>query len=146
MINVVENEIRKVCEESITMAEAASKMGIHFNTFKRYAVKFGCYDPNQGGKGLKKTQNPSGKIPLNDILDGKHPQYQTFKLKKRLLEEGLLLNKCSCCGLMEWLGNPISIELDHIDGNRNNHSLSNLRMLCPNCHSQTPTFGSKKRN
>lgn len=47
---------------------------------------------------------------------------------------------CSKCQLKEWLGEPLTVQLDHIDGNRNNCSLINLRWLCPNCHSQTETY------
>ena len=45
------------CNESLSMSEAASKLNMHFNTFKKYAQQFGCYKPNQGGKG--KTKNIS---------------------------------------------------------------------------------------
>lgn len=102
---------------------------MHFNTF---------------GKGMTKKDNGS-KIPLNEILDGKHPQYQTFKLKNRLISFGLKKNKCEMCGLDSWNGKILNCELDHIDGNRSNHLLSNLRMLCPNCHSQTETYRSKNK-
>jgi 5-methylcytosine-specific restriction endonuclease McrA len=48
------------------------------------------------------------------------------------------------CGIAKWLGKKISLELDHIDGNSKNNIESNLRLLCPNCHSQTPTWRKKK--
>jgi 5-methylcytosine-specific restriction endonuclease McrA len=137
-------EFIKVCQESDTMAKAAATLGLHFNTFKRKAVKLGCYEPNQAGKGVTKKDN-GNKIPLKEILEGKHPYYQTNKLRKRLISEGYKTGECEICHITEWNGQPITIELDHIDGNRNNHSLENLKMLCPNCHSQTPTFRGKKR-
>lgn len=52
-------------------------------------------------------------------------------------------NKCSSCGNEKWMGKPIPIELDHIDGNYKNNKLKNLRLLCPNCHAQTPTYKGK---
>jgi 5-methylcytosine-specific restriction endonuclease McrA len=64
-------------------------------------------------------------------------------VRRRLLSEGLLLNECSICGLQEWLGQPIAMHIDHINGVRDDHRLENLRMLCPNCHSQTPTYGGR---
>ena len=54
--------------------------------------------------------------------------------------------KCECCGLSEWLGQPINLEVHHVDGNRSNNDLSNLQLLCPNCHSYTPTFTRKNQN
>ena len=53
---------------------------------------------------------------------------------------GILESKCNNCGISEWLGVPISLELDHINGIGYDHRLENLRMLCPNCHSQTDTY------
>ena len=52
--------------------------------------------------------------------------------------------KCIVCNITEWMGNSIVLELDHIDGDSSNNNLINLRLLCPNCHSQTPTY--KNRN
>jgi hypothetical protein len=49
-------------------------------------------------------------------------------------------NRCEACGLSEWQGKPIPIELDHIDGNSDNNSEGNLRLICPNCHAQTETY------
>jgi len=54
-------------------------------------------------------------------------------------------NQCSECKITEWNGKPIILELDHIDGNHENNSLLNLTILCPNCHSQTPTYKGRNR-
>lgn len=52
--------------------------------------------------------------------------------------------KCECCGLPPvWNGQKLSLHLDHIDGNSDNNLPSNVRLMCPNCHSQTDTYGSK---
>lgn len=133
----------EVCESSNSMMAACTELQLHFNTFKKYAVEFGCYKPNQGGKGLKKSK--SNRIKTQDILEGKYPQYQTFKLKRRLINEGYFEDKCMKCG---WAGKRSGekftpCELHHKDGNRFNHSLDNLELLCPNCHSLTPTFRAK---
>jgi len=133
----------RVCEESRSACQAASRLGMHFNTFKRYALKFGCYCPNQGLKGHRKNSGPR-KIPLDSILNGEHPQYQTNKLKKRLIKEGIKNNVCEVCGLLGYWNNaPLIMELNHINGNKYNHDLDNLQTICPNCHSQTETFRGK---
>lgn len=55
--------------------------------------------------------------------------------------------KCVSCNIAEWNNKPISLHLDHIDGNSDNNIPSNIRLLCPNCHSQTETFcGRNKKN
>jgi len=51
---------------------------------------------------------------------------------------------CECCGISEWNGNSITLEVDHIDGQSTNNDVNNLRLICPNCHSQTDTY--KNRN
>lgn len=64
-------------------------------------------------------------------------------LKKRLIKEGYKENKCEICGITEWMGKPLILQLDHINGNHSDNRLNNLRILCPNCHSQTETWGNK---
>ena len=141
---VSEEEFIKVCEESDSMAKAAAKLKMHFNTFKKRAVELGCYNTNQSGKGMSKKFGGK-KIPLNEILEGKYPSYQTYKLKIRLLKEGYKENRCDECGIEDWNGKPLTMELDHIDGDRTNHKEKNLRMLCPNCHAQTETYRAKNK-
>jgi 5-methylcytosine-specific restriction endonuclease McrA len=133
--------IIEVAKKAKTMSEAAATLHMHFNTFKRHALRLNVYVPNQSGKGIRKKSGT--KIPLCDILEGKHPSYQSNKLRIRLIEEGIKLHKCEACGLREWQGKHISLELDHINGKRTDHTLSNLRVLCPNCHSQTSTYRGK---
>lgn len=143
-MKVEENVIIDAVKSSLTMASACAKTDLHYNTFIRYAKKLGIYNPNMGGKGTSKPKKEGdGKIPLKEILEGKHPQYQTFKLKKRLYQEGIKHNICELCNIDNWLGKILECELDHIDGNSRNHRLINLRVLCPNCHSQTDTFRAK---
>ncbi len=90
------------------------------------------------GKKLPK-RNPIETYLVEDRL------VQSNNLKKRLIDEGLKEHKCENCGITEWNGQPTPIELDHIDGNRYNNTLQNLRILCPNCHAQTETYRGKNK-
>lgn len=143
---ITDEAIINAAYSSPNMAEAAAQLKLHFNTFKRRAKLLNVYKANQGNKGVSKPKAEGrGKISLEEILSGLHPQYQTFKLKLRLFECGLKNNKCDECKLDHWNGKTIQCELDHIDGDRTNHRLENLRILCPNCHSQTDTFRAKNK-
>lgn len=66
-------------------------------------------------------------------------------LKRRLLAEGLKKNRCELCGLTEWLGEPLSMALHHVNGDGRDNRLENLQLLCPNCHSQTDNFAGRGR-
>ena len=85
-------------------------------------------------------------ISLEKILVKNSTYKNTARLKGRLLDAGLLKNRCYECSLPPtWNGKRLSLHLDHIDGDRSNNLISNLRILCPNCHSQTKTYAGKKK-
>ena len=79
-------------------------------------------------------------MPLSEALTSPSPYMNIAKLRKRLLRAGLKQNCCEVCGVIEWMGKSLTCQLDHIDGDRANNCLDNLRMLCPNCHAQTETW------
>lgn len=69
-----------------------------------------------------------------------HSTLSRSTLRGFLIRNNLFTNQCSCCGITEWQGKPITIEVDHINGVSDDNRIENLRSLCPNCHSQTDTF------
>ena len=84
---------------------------------------------------------------LSEVLIENSTCVNTHHLKNRLIKSGLLENKCSndrCSVTNMWNGEKISLHLDHINGNRSDCRIKNLRLLCPNCHSQTETYAGKK--
>jgi len=66
-------------------------------------------------------------------------------LRRRLIKEGVFKSECAMCGRSKWLNKPISLELHHIDGEFTNNELSNLSLLCPNCHATTKTYRGRKK-
>lgn len=86
------------------------------------------------------------KIPLEEILIENSKYTNNERLKSRLIKEGLLTYVCEECdnnGI--WLDKELTLQLDHVNGIRTDNRLFNLRFLCPNCHSQTSTFGGKNK-
>lgn len=140
---MTDNDFIKVCEESNSMRDASIKLDIPFTTFKRRALKLGCYKTNQSGKGVPCIKS---QLDIQPFLNNEK-NISSWKMKQLLFRDNLIENVCSECGLSgEWNGKPISLHLDHIDGNSSNNSLDNLRLLCPNCHSQTETYCGKNKS
>lgn len=145
MQQISDADFIRVVNDSKSMAEAAKTLNLAFQTFKRRAQKLECYKTNQGGKGYKKPK--PDKILTADILAGKYPDYQTYKLKIRLIDEGIFKDKCQLCDWAEKAPGRkyTACELHHKDGNHHNHLLENLILICPNCHSLTPNYRFRDR-
>ncbi|OGE80510.1 MAG: hypothetical protein A2660_00660 [Candidatus Doudnabacteria bacterium RIFCSPHIGHO2_01_FULL_45_18] len=95
---------------------------------------------NKGMKGLKNPQ-----IPLEKVLV-KDSSYQSYKLKNRLFYLGMKQQECEQCGWAKKTSEGrLPLELDHINGDRKDNRLENLRILCPNCHSLQPTHRGRNR-
>ena len=139
-IKVSDEQIKEAYEKYQTLHMASAELGMTIVSLWRRAKKIGL-----SWKDKKYRSVTTKKLPTNEILEGKHPYYQTLKLKKRLIKEGIKENRCEICNITEWNSQPISMQLDHIDGNSHNHKLENLRMTCPNCHSQTETYCGKNK-
>ncbi len=81
-------------------------------------------------------------MPLERLLAANQPRSRN-NIKQRLITEGVKENSCEQCGISHWHERPLSLCLHHVNGDRHDNRLENLRLLCPNCHSQTPNFGSR---
>ena len=83
--------------------------------------------------------------PLNEILVEHSTFVNANHLRERLLKEGLKQRKCECCGNTQWQGQPIPLELHHINAIRDDQRLENLQLLCPNCHALTDNYRGKNK-
>lgn len=148
-----DSAIRAAVESSRSIAGVLRTLGLrtvggNYNTIHRAVAELQLDTSHWTGQGHRKGSNfpVFAPRPLRKILiNGSY--FRSSALRERLMKEGLLPKWCSCCGSSRWLGYPMPLELDHIDGVRTNNTLENLRLLCPNCHALTPTYrGRNKRN
>lgn len=92
------------------------------------------------------TSRPKFPLTLDMVLTT-DSKYASGLVKRKLLKSGVLNEVCSRCGLGNtWQNERIVLQLDHINGDSFDNTIDNLRILCPNCHSQTPTFKNKKHS
>ena len=135
------NEILQWINENQSKAYMARELNCNPKTINSVLAKLGIdYSGNQSGKGQSKSNN--NYMPLQEYLNSSL-DIQSNKVRNKLLREGYKNHQCECCGMTEWLGQPIPLELHHKDGNRNNNTLENYQLLCPNCHAFTDSYRGK---
>ena len=101
-------------------------------TLNSYLIKMGIeYAGNQGSKGKQAKAYKTAE----EYVNGETVHIKSSLLKEKLIRDGIKKYECECCGLSEWCGQPIPLELHHIDSNHFNNSFDNLEILCSNCHS-----------
>ena len=133
--------------QSKSIAEVARKLNINFKgdnyrTIKKYIQQFGLDTLHFTGQGHNKGKTFPSKRPIEDYLANKF-QIGTHDLRLRLIKEGLKSHQCENCLQTQWMNQPMPLQLHHIDGNHENNNLSNLQILCPNCHALTDNYCGK---
>lgn len=155
----MENKIYKLSDEqfvellkkSSTISEVLFKLGytVKGNSWGYSQVKRRMDDLNldysifKGKSAVIKTAKLNN-VKKEDILK-ENCKHQRTVLRRYVIKNNLIPYKCAICGCTEWQGKTLSLELDHINGINNDNRLENLRFLCPNCHSQTSTYGSRNQ-
>ena len=155
----MENKIYKLSDEqfvellkkSSTISEVLFKLGytVKGNSWGYSQVKRRMDDLNLDysifkGKSAVINTNKLNNVKKEDILK-ENCKHQRTVLRRYVIKNNLIPYKCAICGCTEWQGKTLSLELDHINGVNNDNRLENLRFLCPNCHSQTSTYGSRNQ-
>ena len=142
---IPEEEFRQIIASSNSLSGCLKKIGLvggsSFEKLNKRIKELNCSIEHFKGQSKSFT-----KYKLEEILIKDSTYANISKLKERLIKANLLEYKCHKCGITEWQNEPISLQLDHINGINNDHRLENLRLLCPNCHSQTDTYAGKNKN
>jgi Homeodomain-like domain len=125
------NEIRAFYDAGYSMRECMRRFGFS-RTAWADAVGRGAIEPRPRLE------------PLELILAAGRRRNR-FHVKGRLLSAGLKEPRCEECGLIHWLGRPVALQLHHVNGDGQDNRLENLLLLCPNCHSQTDTWGGRNK-
>lgn len=146
---VSNEEFIALVKSSSNYSECLRKLGLSTNggssldVLKRRIQELNC---SVNHFEYHKSSNAGIKTPLKVILVENSSYTNTNALKKRLIKEGLVENKCSICGQLPiWNNQPLVLQLDHINGNNRDNRIENLRLVCPNCHSQTGTYSGKNK-
>lgn len=148
-----ENQLREAAKNSFSYRQVLAKLGLveaggNYEQIKKYLKEYQIDHKHFKGQGWNVGLRYDGKprIPLKKVLV-KNSNFQSFKLKKRLFAANLKSKQCEECGWSEVTSDGfLPLELDHINGDRHDNRLGNLRILCPNCHSLKPTHRGRNRN
>lgn len=143
----------KAIKECSSFMKVFQKLGLSATTGGNYATirniiaKYKLDISHFSGQGWAKGKENSNAVPLKEMLV-KNSKYPTSRFKKRLIRSGLIELNCNICKRTnEWMEKLLVLQLDHKNGDKYDKRIENLRLLCPNCHSQTENYcGKKKKN
>ena len=134
--------LEPIVARSNTWAEVCRELGIKPATgsqsnLTNKAKLLGLDYSHFNGKTFNKGRLFGYKRPIEYYLvDDGSAYINSDALRRRLLKEGVKEHRCEICDATEWIGKPIPLELDHINRNHSDNRLSNLQIICPNCHAQ----------
>ena len=138
-IEITKEQIIEAIENTSSMISAARYLNVSRDKFNKFAKLYGLFKPNQSGKDIRKKRFYTDE----ELFSNRTYKIAQTVLIKRLKE--IRDWKCEICGLNEWMGKTLPLEVHHIDGNNYNNELSNLQILCPNCHSLTDNWRSRNK-
>ncbi len=140
---------KEIVERSVSIREALAKFGMKPSGSSYIAFKKRCHEDNLDLSQYMGQRSLLGKRFSKDVdiisMLTENSNFLPLAVKNRLIFEGLKEQKCERCGSEEWCGNPVPLELDHINGDNRDNRYENLRILCPNCHAQTITYRGRNK-
>lgn len=155
MINKIyectDEQFVNLIKNSANIAEVLFKLGYTvkgnswgYSQVKQRMTDLNLSSANFKGKNAYYETNKEREISPDKLfrINCKHTR---TVLRRNIIRNNLLPYKCAICGISKWNNKTLSLELDHINGMNNDNRLENLRFLCPNCHSQTTTYGSRNQ-
>jgi hypothetical protein len=145
--------LEPLVRDSVSVAEVLRKLGkrqagsisTHLrNVIRKLEIDTSHFLGSKANCGKKHKGGPCRKN-WKDILTNKKRERRedTWRLRRALIESGRQY-ACEECGLKDWRGNPLNLQIDHKDGDWQNNTADNLRFICPNCHSQTPNHSGSE--
>ena len=134
---IPKSRIQWAIQSTLSIRAAAQYLGVAYNTFKKYAIMYDVFEQNknQAGVGVTSKGNTGWGIKIQDLFEGKHPNYPHWKLQERVIRDGYIKQACSNCDYDDYrdvdMRGPYIINF--LDGDPTNHSLDNIALLCYNC-------------
>lgn len=143
---IPKSELQLLLNTSTSVCDVLSKLGFNPYSGNHKTLKSRIIVDKLDLSKLKKNLEQHRKDEASKRFQNKLANLPTTRIgiRRFVIKHKLLPFKCMECGLTEWNNKHLSLHLDHIDGDTTNNDLSNLRFLCPNCHSQTDTYAGKK--
>lgn len=146
MSNITKEQLQEAVNNAYNLTSALEYLGYNKPRAKSfYTFKKNCeYFRIDFSRLLKDKKNPKANIRYSDEeIFVKNSPVSQDTLRKRFLKGQYQEYKCQLCGINTWQEKPLTLRLDHIDGDKANNELTNLRWVCPNCDSQLPTYCNK---
>ena len=145
-----EDQLVEAVKKSTSMRQVVQQFNVspyggNYDVLRKAIKHYRLDTSHFTGQAWNKGKTLDPRQPIEKYLNNEIP-IQSYKLKNRLMKEGLFEQRCSNCYHTNWLDQLIPLELDHINGNNKDNRLENLRLLCPNCHALTPTYRSRNRS
>jgi Zn finger protein HypA/HybF involved in hydrogenase expression len=141
---VGKEKMSEIVKQSTSIAEVFREIGLSISSdayqlFRKEMKNMNIDISHFVSKGIMKRNN----IKEEFVINSNAPN---AGIKNYILKNSLIEYKCNICNLEpKWNNKVLILQLDHINGINNDNRLSNLRFLCPNCHSQTHTFAGKNK-